>query len=199
MVASANLDVGVQGQYVSQVDRSILLGNMMITPPVLNYVGHQMGISPSLIQATAPMTADVPRVVTDPGSGAAASDLVGSTDQYKLEVQADPTVPILHVYTQAPTTAGAIRLASAAVQGLIEYVASTLPAVGAPASSEPSGTSVGLEQLGGISGATANSGASAEIALLVFIGVFGISLWLILIGSQIRRGWTAARLAAAQS
>ena len=58
---------------------------------------------------------------------------------------------------------------------------------------------VGIETLGPIRGAIANSGSTKEVALLVFIGVFGVSMWLALLGSRIRRGWSGARLVQAQS
>jgi hypothetical protein len=190
MVASPNLAIGADNAYVTQVDRAILLGDVIITPPVLDYVGRSLGIAPNQIQASAPVTSYVPRVVTDLGSGATAYSLAGSTDEFKLEVQADPSVPILHIYTQAPTTAAAVRLASSAIQGLINYVGSKT----SPGRAE-SGPAVGILQLGAPSGGIGNSGASKEIAALVFLGVFGASLWLFLIGAQIRRGWSAARLA----
>jgi hypothetical protein len=161
----------------------------MSTPAVLDYIGRQLGIAPSAIQASTPLTANVPRVVSDPGSGAAAYNLVGSTDSYKLEVQPDPSVPLLYVYTQAPTVGAAARLASASVQGLIEYLS-------AAAHLAPSAAAAGIEQLGPVQSAVANSGGRTEIGALVFFGVFGIAFWMMLIGARIRRGWSAARVAA---
>jgi hypothetical protein len=190
MVAPANLAVGTADADVTEVDHSILVGDLMSTPPVIDYAASQLGISPSAIQASSPMTANVPRVVIEPGSGAAAYSLAGSTDSYKLEVQADPFDPILYVYTQAPTIAAAVRLASASVSGLVRYVATTMPRHmhRTPAATE-------IEQLGPIRGAIGNAGAGKEIAVLVFLGVFGVASWLMLIGARIRRRWSAARLA----
>ena len=41
---------------------------------------------------------------------------------YRLEVQARPTAPILDIYTQAPSTAEAQRLADEAAAGLRDYL-----------------------------------------------------------------------------
>lgn len=191
MVAPASLAVGTADADVTEVDHSILVGDLMSTPPVIAYAARELGISASAIQASSPMTANVPRVVIEPGSGAAAYNLVGSTDSYKLEVQADPSDPILYVYTQAPTVAAAVRLASASVRGLVAYLAGTT----LPPHARPTLAATGIEQLGPVRGAVGNAGASKEIPILVFIGVFGVALWLMLIGTRIRRGWSAARSA----
>jgi hypothetical protein len=193
MVAPPNLATGSEDSYVTQVDHSVLTGDIMITPPVIEYAARRLGVSAGSIQASAPMTADVPRVVTDPGSGAAAFSLVGSTTPFKLQVQADPTVPILYLYAQAPSSQQAAELASAAISGLTRYVEGLEPAYARSA------TATGIVQLGPIRSRVVNSGASKEIQLLVFIGIFGITRWLILIGTQISHGWTAARREAMSS
>jgi hypothetical protein len=187
LISSPNLNVGTQDSYVTDVDHAVLLADVMSTQPVLGAVARQMHISPNSIQATTPMTANVPRVVSDPGSGAAAKDLVDSTDLYKLEVQADPSVPILYIDTQAPTEPAAVALASSAVQSLIAYSGTVS---GKPGSSGPQ---LGVQQLGPIKGVTAGSGANKEIALIVFVGTFGIMMWFITLATQLRRGWVAAR------
>ena len=193
MVAPPNLATGSEDSYITQVDHSDLTGDIMITPPVIDYAAQKLDVPTSAIQTSAPMTADVPRVVTDPGSGAAAFNLVGSTDVYKLEVQADPTVPILYVYAQGPSAPQATELASYAITGLVKYVEAQLP----PA--ERSVTATGIQQLGPVRSDVANSGASKEILLLVFVGMLGITRWLILILTQLRRGWVAARREALRS
>jgi hypothetical protein len=193
MVAPPNLATGSEDSYITEVDHSVLTGDVMITPPVIDYAARKLGISPSSIQAAAPMTANVARVVTDPGSGAAAYNLVGSTDPYKLEVEADPTVPILYVYAQGPSAAQASALASASIAGLVSYVQGLLPV------DARSTTATGVTQLGPIRSDVANSGASKEIMLLVLVGAFGITRWLILIVTQLGRGWSAARREALNS
>jgi hypothetical protein len=193
MVVQPNLATGSEDSYITQVDHSVLTGDVMITPPVIGYAARKLGIRPSAIQASAPSTANVPRVVVDPGSGAAAYSLVGSTDAYKLQVQADPNVPILYVYGQGPSAAAAEQLVSGAIAGLTAYVKRMLPG------EDQTVVATGIQQLGPIRSEIANSGASKEILLLVFFGVFGITMWLFVIGSQLHRGWSSARFAATRS
>ena len=100
-----------------------LVGEVMVTDPVLDEIGRIAGINPLDIQATAPVTSDVPRTEIEPDSGANATSLIQAPDNYKLQVQVDPTMPIMHVYTQAPTADAAVRLANASVQGLRTYLA----------------------------------------------------------------------------
>lgn len=193
MVAPPNLATGTEDSYLTEVDHAVLTGDVMITPPVVEYAARRLGIDPGSVQASAPMTANVARAVTDPDSGAAAYRLVGSSYAYKLQVEADPAVPILHLFAQAPSAAQATELASAAITGLRRYVAAMLPA------SERSTTATGIVQLGAIRSEVVNSAASKEILLLVFVGTFGITRWLVLIGTRIGRGFSAARREALRS
>jgi len=189
LVATPNLAVGGPGDYLALVNRGILVGNVMVSGPVLAAVAHALGIPERSIQATAPLTANVPRTLIEPGSGGNATDLIASPDQYKLEIQADPSVPILHVYAQAPTAGAAERMAKAAVDGVAGYLTQTQTA-----GKIPENQRVRIQQLGPVTGGVANSGAPMEIALLVFLAVLGICLWLSAVVDQIRRGWTSARL-----
>jgi peptidoglycan hydrolase-like protein with peptidoglycan-binding domain len=191
LVASPDLAVGSTSyQYSAAVNQATLLGNVMVSQPILADVGRALGIPASRIQATAPMTANVPRVLIEPGSGGSATAILQSPDQYKLEIQADPAVPILHVYGQAPTASQAIRLTAAAVDGVNTYLRQLQASRKIPPRLQ-----VQFEQLGPVHGGTANPGAPKQIALLVFVGVFGISLWLLTIVARVRRGWSSARLA----
>lgn len=167
-----------------------LLGDIMASAPVLNYIGKAVGVDPARIQATAPITADVPRVVVEPGSGQNATAIIASPDQYKLEIQADPSVPILHVYAQAPTARRAATLANSAVAGLSHYVSSQSTIQRIPAAKQ-----VRVQQLGIARGGVANGGVAYEFAVLAFLAVFGVSCFLVLYVASLRRGWRTAKLA----
>jgi hypothetical protein len=191
LVATPNLAVGANADdYLTLVNSATLVGNVMVSQQVLGYVGHVLGISPARIQATAPMTANVPRALIDPGNGGFATSLVQSPDHYKLEIQADPSVPILHVYAQGPSQGAAVRLVTAAVQGVTTYLAQTQAANGTRPAQR-----VTIDQLGSAIGGIANPGAAPQIAILVFVGVLGVCLFAIVVAERIRRGWTAGQLA----
>lgn len=190
LVASPNLIVsGSSTQYASLVNRAILLGNVMISPPVLNGIARAVGVPEGRIQASAPMSANVPRALIDPGSGGNATDILASPDQYKLEIQADPSVPVLHVYAQAPSAKRAITLANTAVRAATSYLQQLQSAGRIPPSQW-----VQMEQLGAARGGVANPGGPTEMAILVFVGVFGVMVWLLSLAARIHGGWVTARL-----
>lgn len=172
--------------------RADLLGNLMATDPVKTYIARLAGIAPEQIQADAPITANVPQTLIEPGSGASATDIIASADHYKLQIQADPVIPILHIYTQAPTAAGAIRLASASVEGLQQYLAQ----LSSTQRVDPR-TQVRLVQLGTPHGGIVNSGATIEIGLLTFITAFAIACCVMVAASHVRMGWRLAGHSAA--
>jgi hypothetical protein len=191
LVASPNLSVGgTSYQYNSAINQGTLLGNVMVSEPVLSQVAKAMGVPMARIQASAPMTANVPRQFVQPGSGATATAILKSPEQYKLEIQADPSVPILHVYTQAPSAALAIKMATVAVHAVQNYVEELEVRQNVPKSNL-----VATQQLGPVKGGVANPGASKQIAILAFFGCFGVSLWLLTIFQRIRCGWLAERSA----
>lgn len=164
--------------------RAALIGNLMATDPVKAEIGKLMGIEPSRIQATAPVTANVPQTLTEPGSGASAADLLASADHYKLQLQVDPTVPVLHIYAQAPSGGAAVDLANNSVKGLKMYLASLTNKQGLNPAAH-----VDLTQLGSAYGGVINSGVSKEIALLVFSTAFASVLFAAALLAKFRVGW----------
>lgn len=173
--------------FESLTTRADLLGNVMASTPVREYIGRRAQVSPDRIQATAPITANVPRALTEPGSEKRASDILRSTDQYRLDIQANPTVPILDIYAQAPTKEKAERLANASVDGLRDYLGAVAARQGIGANQQ-----VRLEQLGRARGGVINHGVGLQIALLAFIVVLALSLCATLFISRVIRGWRAA-------
>jgi hypothetical protein len=180
-----------EGDFQALTTRADLLGNVMTTAPVLAYIGRRAGINPALIQASAPITADVPRVVVEPGSEQRVSALVASSDHYRIHVGANPSIPVLDVYTQAPSTAAAVRLANAAVDGLRDYLAD----LSGQQKIAPR-DQVRLQQFGGAAGGVINHGVAIEIVALTFFTVFGISCAAVIFVGRVRRGWTLSGVTA---
>ena len=150
--------------FTSLTTRADLLGNVMASAPVREFIARRAGVDARRIEAVSPMTANVPRVLTEPGSEKRSSDILRSTDQYRLDIQANPTVPILDISSQAPTKQAAERLANCAVDGLRDY----LLALGRRQGIDPK-DQVRLEQLGRARGGVINHGVGLQIALLSFI------------------------------
>lgn len=173
--------------FTSLTTRAALLGNVMASAPVREYVAHRAKIDPQSIQAVAPITANVPRALTEPGSEKRASDILRSTDQYRLDIQANPSVPILNISSQAPNKDAAERLANGAVDGLRDY----LRALAIRQGTDPD-KQVRLVQLGRARGGVINHGIGLQIALLSFVFVFVLSCCAVLFLSRVRRGWSEA-------
>jgi hypothetical protein len=190
LVATPNLAVGASSNdYLALVNSATLVGNLMTSGAVLNEAARSVGVPPRSIQATAPMTANVPRALIEPGSGGFATDLVASPDRYRLEIQADPSVPVLHVYAQAPSAAAASKLANAAITATGSYLAANQAHAKVPVAQR-----IVAQQLGPVQAGVANPGGRVQIALLVFFGVFGACLFLTAIIAHVSRGFRTARL-----
>jgi len=166
-----------------------LIGEVMVTDPVLDEIGRIAKINPLDIQATAPVTSDVPRTEIEPNSGANATALIQAPDRYKLQVQVDPNMPIMHVYTQAPTATEAIELANASVTGLRAYLSKLNTSQTVSLQDQ-----IQLIQLGAVRGGVVNHSAAKELALLAFITGFAATLFGFRLVARFRTGWRLAGL-----
>jgi hypothetical protein len=95
-------------------NRAKLVGNAIGTAEVRELIGEKMGVSPSEISLQTPLTteyAEKDGVVAEP------------TTPYRLDVQADPTVPVIDVIGAAPTEDEARALVEATTNSLVSYVA----------------------------------------------------------------------------
>jgi hypothetical protein len=173
--------------FASLITRTNLLGNVMASPPVRSFIARRAGISPSLIEAAAPATPDVPRSFTEPGSEKRASDILRASDRYRLSIEASPSVPILAVYAEAPTGEGAVKVADAAVAGLQDYLNTVAAQQRLPAAEQ-----VRLKQLGLATGGVINHSVKMQIAGLTFAVVFALCCAALLGFRRIRSGWKHA-------
>jgi hypothetical protein len=187
---AASSDLGIRTDAMEALSvQTNLVGEVMVTDPVLDEIGRIAGVNPLDIQATAPVTSDVPRTEIEPDSGANATALIQAPDLYKLQVQVDPTMPIMHIYTQAPTAAEAIRLASASVTGLRAYLSKLSTSETVTLNDE-----IQLVQLGAVRGGVVNHSAAKELALLAFITGFAATLFGFRLAARFRTGWRVAGL-----
>ena len=97
--------------------RAVLLGNVIANGPVKESIARRAGIPVEVLRVEAPLTAKQPRPRIEGGKEKKASDILRSTDQYRLNIQANPTAPVFDIYAQTPTTESAEALANAAVDG----------------------------------------------------------------------------------
>jgi hypothetical protein len=176
-----------QGTYdfASMRNRAILIGNVMASRTVREYVARKIRVPAGALQVTAPRTPEEPRPRAEAGQQKRATDILKSNEEYRLDIQTNATVPILDIHAQAPTAGSAQQLANAAIEGTREYL-------GQLASTQPAGERVELRQLGRARGTVLNQGVGLSVAFLTFILIFAVSCAAVMALARIRRGWQAA-------
>jgi hypothetical protein len=176
--------------FESLTQRAVLLGNVMANGPVREAIARRAGVPVEALQIAAPLTAKQPRAAAGSANQKRTGDILKSTDQYRLSIQANPTVPVLDIYSQAPSAKSAEVLANAAVDGLREYLTGLAASKQVPAEDQ-----VKLVQLGRARGTVINQGIDWQVSFLVFVLTFGFACATVIVFSRIRHGWRAAALA----
>ena len=100
--------------------RVILLGNVIANGAV------REAIRPAFTYRCSPpdlASSDAGGTTAQPGAfNNSVSAIAKSTDEYRMSINADPTVPMLDIYAQAPNPKSAAILANAAVDCLRQYL-----------------------------------------------------------------------------
>lgn len=174
-------------------NRAVLVGNVMASPPVRASIARRAGVPAEALHVVTPRTPKEPRARSTADTKKEPSDLLRSTDQYRLDIQANPTVPILDVYAQAPTAAASERLANAAADGLRDY----LRELGA-SQRTPDDMQVELRQLGRARGEVLNEGIGLQLAALTFLFVFAAACAATVGIARVWRGWRVGEAVAEQ-
>jgi hypothetical protein len=181
---SAVLDLKVPTTNLQgMTNRGVLVGNMIASAPVRAYIARRAHVPTELLQVAGPVTPDFPRPLATSGKRS-TKDILKSPNQYRLSVQANPTVPILDIYAQAPTADAARALANGAVQGMEDYLRDLANAQHIAVDQR-----VHLEQLGHADGGVINPDVSVKLAVLSFLLVFAASSAMVLALTRVRRGW----------
>jgi hypothetical protein len=181
---SAVLDLGIATTNIQgMTNRGVLVGNMIGSAPVRAYIARRAHVPAELLQVATPVTPDFPRPLATSGKRS-TKDILKSPNEYRLSIQANPTVPILDIYAEAPTVDAARALANGAVEGMEDYLYDL-----AAAQHIAPEQRVHLEQLGRADGGVLNPGVSVKLAILSFLLVFAASSAMVLVASRVRRGW----------
>jgi hypothetical protein len=170
--------------YVGLSKRADLLGDLLATPPDTALVGRLAGVPADQIASVSRITANVTAIMREPDLEQRANQILHSRQRYRLEMQADPDLPILNIYAQAPSAAAAVRLADAAVQALQQQLRTLASQDGAGARDR-----VQIEQLGRARGGVINGGTGPQIAILTFLVVFALGCFVLLLAQRAVRGW----------
>jgi hypothetical protein len=171
------------GDFQALNRRAALVGNLMSSEPVRTRIAREARIDPSRVAAVTRITTGVQSAFTEPDSERRAAQIAAARKPYQLEVQPSQTLPLLSIYTQAPTVDEAVRLANAALPATRRYLTKLARKDGLPRAEE-----VHLDQLGPAQGAIVNGGARVQIGGLTFLFVFASTCLLALGVARVRRG-----------
>jgi hypothetical protein len=168
-------------------NRTVLLGNVIASSEVRQNIAKKAGIPVDVLRIQAPLTPEMSAPPVDSENARHTSDILKSTDQYRLNIQANPTVPMLDIYAQAPKAETAAIMANAAVDELRLYL-------GRLASTQrtPMAKQIRLLHLGKARGVVINPGVNRQVALLTFLITFGIACATVIFLSRVRDGWRLA-------
>lgn len=173
----------------SLTNRAVLLGNVMASPQVRAVIAQRAHIPLEALQIVPPLTPKQPRVLAEAGNERHTSDIVKLNDQYRLYVQANPTVPFMRIYAQTPTAETAGALVNAAVAATQQYLAQL-----AATTRTPERKQIRLTQLGTGQGEVINKGVDLQVALIAFLLTFAVSLATVVWIRRVREGWRIATL-----
>ncbi len=173
--------------FTEMTNRALLLGNVIASLPVRDYIARRAGVPADLIKVSPPLTPEQPRPLATSAEQPKSTDILKSPNEYRLSVQSNPTVPIIDIDSEAPNAAAAANLANSAVQGLREYLTAT-----GRQRATPSKDQVKLVQLGRATAGSINSGAGIQFAALAFLFVFSACCAVVLLIGRVRRGWVAS-------
>lgn len=172
-------------------NRAVLVGNIVASFPVRRSIAKRAGVEADGLQVVPPLTLKQPRVLAIDGNERHSTDLLKLNDQYRLYVRANPTVPMLQIYAQAPSEKVAAAIANAAVAAMQKHLDELATTQGTPV-----GNRIKLTQFGLAHGTTVDGGISLRVALLSFVLTFGAALASVVFFRRLREGWRLEALAA---
>ena len=165
----------------------MLLGNVISSTPVQAAIARRAGVPLERLHIDAPLTRRLPQAKVDADSEKSMSDIVKSTDEYNVSIQANPTVPMLDIYAQTPNVETAANVANATVEELRAYLGRLAQSKLTPARDQ-----IRLVQLGRAEGSVINEGVHWQVALLAFFLTFAASCATVIFVARLRDGWHMA-------
>jgi hypothetical protein len=159
---------------------------------VVNALAESSGIPANRIAVHGPVANA--SEAADPTAEQRANDLHADSEPYRVQVDFSGELPVLSIYTQAPTVESARRLANGMAAALRTVVSDIQSA---SADSVTRANSVRIRQLGTAQAGVVSESASYVLGVLVFIGVLGAACILILVARNVGQAWRESDEAAA--
>jgi hypothetical protein len=170
--------------------RVVVLGNIIASAQVQAKIAERAHVPFERLRIQAPLTTQQAAPAVDSENARHASDILKSTDQYRIDLKANPTVPMLDIYAQSPTAGSAAALANAAVTELQAYLTDL-----AAHQRTPFKDQIRAVQLGRATGVVINHGVKSQAAFLIFLITLAISCATVTFLARLRAGWRQAALA----
>ena len=168
-------------------NRAVVLAQYMSSAEARTEIATKMGLSPTQIAADGPFSTLTDRSTYQATpAGPRANQLTEENAVYRLVFDAQLSLPIISIYTQAPDATSATRLAAAATGVLTGYVVELDQGI-------PPARRITVSRLGEPEGGTINDGANPILAFLAFVGVLVVLCTLIVLGSGLFRQWQEMR------
>ena len=161
------------------INRARLISNSMATAGARERIARRAGVPVSAITTITPLNAEY----ADSGGPQGAAGISGAS-QYRLEILANPTVPVIDINTEAPTKGAALKLANATATGLNSQLAAL-----ARSQATPRDSRIELVQLGRAQPVATSRGGGPLLGLFVFALVFAIASAMVLFVTRVRKGW----------
>lgn len=170
-------------------NRAVVLAQYMSSAEARSQIAEKMGLAPTQISADGPFSTLTDRSTYQATpAGPRANQLTEENAVYRLVFDAQLSLPIISIYTQAPDAESATDLATAATTVLTDYVSNLDKGI-------PQGRQIEVSRLGQPEGGTVNDGANPILAFLAFLGVFVVLCTLIVLGSGLARQWREQKAA----
>jgi hypothetical protein len=166
-------------------NQALLVSNAMASAALRELIASRAGVPANAIRVTTPLNAEYPEAVAESGGPQGAEGL-SQASPYRLGIQANPTVPLIDINTEAPTQDSAVKLADVAADGLNSYLAAIARSNATPDSR------INLVQLGPAQPVATSRGAGWALTLLVFTLVFSAASATVLFVVRVRKGWRAS-------
>jgi hypothetical protein len=170
-------------------NRVVVLGNVIASSQVQARIAQRAHVPMGRLRIQAPLTSQQPAPPVDSENARHTGDILKSTDQYRIDLKANPTVPMLDIYAQTPTAESAAALANAAVDELNTYLRDLVARQHTPLEDQ-----IRPVQLGRATGVVINGSVRWQAAFLTFLLTFGISCATVTFLARVRAGWREAAL-----
>jgi hypothetical protein len=181
---SAFADLGEEVEPLNT--RASVFARFLASPVSTRLIARESKLPADAIEAQGPYEQNVPLFEQEPTAEKRSSQIIGERALYRLRFENNPNLPIISVYSQAPTEEEAVTLAAAAPVALRNYIEQiqhrqhTAP-----------GRRVEIRELGKATGGVVNAGANKQIAALVFFVVMFFWCLLLIPAHTVARGWRA--------